>query len=70
MVDIFEVDVGVELKVFFGFGGDSFEEVEESCLLVKLRKVLNIPDRQQEKLHHFLELVVLEVVIMVLDVVD
>lgn len=39
-------------------------------MLVELRKVLNIPDRKQEKLHHFLELIVLEVVIMVLDVID
>lgn len=70
MVDVFSVHHRIYLEVLFLFGSHSLQKAKECLLLMELAEILEIPDRQQEHLDHFLELVVLKVVVVVLDVVN
>jgi hypothetical protein len=69
VVNVLYLDAGVDLEILFGFGGKGFKEGKKLMGLVELREVLYILDGKEEHFHHFLELIILEVVIVIFYVI-
>lgn len=69
MINVFYRHAGLQRKVLFGLFAEHFQERKKRRLLMKFSEQLKWLDGQKKPFHHFLELVVLEIAVVVLDVV-